>query len=410
MRFVRKDLGSSARALLYFTILIAFSCAGVPEHSSGSEKSPVAQTSIVDKIENQIEKLLGKEEDPEVVKVLLGGDVMFNWGIRDTIKAKGELAPVKGLKDLFAGADLKILNLETPVVSEKNWDTGKAYVFQAKEADLETMSFLGVDLVSLGNNHAMDHGPEGLEETLKFLSDRKISYIGAGKNLESAFKPWTWEGKDTNLRIYSATNVAEGRSHYASTSPGVMPLDADQWVKKFQMENQILNSVKNGPKFLKKGLNGKKSKALPSSQNQFRILSLHWGVEYSPFPTLDQRKIAKTIADSGVNIIIGHHPHIPQGIERIGNSLIFYSLGNLIFGSRNAYLNHNIIVILHIKKSKLIQVELVPIFGKFQNEDHLVRPLEGKEAENFLNEIAVLSQDLGTKIRIEGNRGWIDPD
>ncbi|WP_246048681.1 CapA family protein [Leptospira sarikeiensis] len=394
------------RILLHFQILIALSCATSSEKtSSGEERSNSASSVVsefVEQLESKIEKLLTKEEDPEIVKVLLGGDVMFNWGIRDTIKAKGELAPVKGLKELFTTADLRVLNLETPVVSEKNWDIGKAYVFQAKEADLESMSFLGVDLVSLGNNHAMDHGPEGLEETLKFLSDRKISTIGAGKNLESAFRPWTWDEKETYLRIYSATNVAEGRTHYASMSPGVMPLDADLLVKKFQAENYIMNSAKNVPKLPKKN-----PKTLPS-QNQFRILSLHWGVEYSPFPTLDQRKIAKTLADNGVSVIIGHHPHIPQGIEKIGKTLVFYSLGNLIFGSRNAYLNHNLIVILHIKKSKLIKAELVPIFGKFQNEDHLVRPLEKKEAENFLQEISVLSQDLGTKIRIEDGRGWIE--
>ncbi|PJZ24968.1 metallophosphatase [Leptospira hartskeerlii] len=402
MLFFRKHFISSIRILFCSPFLLALACTGVPENTSGTEPIPETQTSIVSKIETQIDKLFGKEEDPEVVKVLLGGDVMFNWGIRDTIKSKGELAPVKGLKSVFESADLRVLNLETPVVSERSWDHGKAYVFQAKASDLESMSFLGVDLVSLGNNHAMDHGPEGLEETLKFLGDRNIASIGAGKNLESAFRPWIWEGKDTNLRVYSATNVAEGRSHYAGQSPGVMPLDPELILKKFQVEKFQLNSSRAPKK-------DKRSKAI-SPGKQFRILSLHWGVEYSPFPTIEQRKIAKTLADGGLDIIVGHHPHIPQGIEKIGNTIVLYSLGNLIFGSRNAYLNHNLIVILHIKKSKLINIELVPIFGKFQNEDHLVRPLEGKEAENFLKEVAVLSQDLGTKIRIEGDRGWVELD
>ncbi|MEI7011898.1 CapA family protein [Leptospira licerasiae] len=406
MQFFRKQFIYSIPVLFYFPFLLLFACAGVPENPAGSEKPPEPQTNLVDKIGTQIEKLFGKEEDPEVVKVLLGGDVMFNWGIRDTIKSKGELAPVKGLKSVFESADLRVLNLETPVVSEKSWDHGKAYVFQARESDLESMSFLGVDLVSLGNNHAMDHGPEGLEETLKFLGDRNIASIGAGKNLEFAFRPWIWEGKDTYLRVYSATNVAEGRSHYAGQSPGVMPLDPELILKKFQIEKFQLNSIRNGSRGPKKD---KKSKTI-STGKQFRILSLHWGVEYSPFPTMEQRKIAKTLADGGLDIIVGHHPHIPQGIEKIGNTIVFYSLGNLIFGSRNAYLNHNLIVILHIKKSKLINIELVPIFGKFQNEDHLVRPLEGKEAESFLKEIAVLSQDLGTKVRIDGDRGWVELD
>lgn len=402
MRFFRSSrISFRIVALLLFLNGLGFSCAGVSEKEPDSSQN--MGSALVGKIESQIDKLLGKEDDPEIVKILFGGDVMFNWGIRDTIKSKGELAPVKGLQELFQEADLRVLNLETPVISEKAWDQGKAYVFQAKESDLESMSFLGVDLVSLGNNHAMDHGPEGLEETLRFLSQRNISHIGAGKNLEAAFRPWTWDGKNTSLRVYSATNVAEGRSHYASLKPGVMPLDLDLLGKRFQSENAILNSPKNARKF------SKKSPAI-FKESTFKILSLHWGVEYSPFPTPEQRKTAKSLSDHGMKVIIGHHPHIPQGIERIGNTLVFYSLGNLIFGSRNAYLNHNMIVILHIKRGNLLKAELVPIFGKFQNEDHLVRPLKGEEAKNFLHEIAVLSQDLGTKIRIEGERGWIDLD
>lgn len=139
-----------------------------------------------------------------------------------------------------------------------------------------------------------------------------------------------------------------------------------------------------------------------------RIVSLHWGVEYSPFPTSDQRKIARSLIDSGVKIVIGHHPHIPQGVEVYKGGVILYSLGNLIFGSRNSYLNHNLIAILHIRNNHLERVELVPIFGKFQKEDHKIRPVKGVEAQEFLHEIAVLSAELGTKLRVEGDRAFLD--
>lgn len=390
------------RRLSLFSLLLLLNvlgCATISE-SVSDPSSP----GFVERIESEIGKLIGKEKDPEVVKILFGGDVMFNWGIRDTIKSKGELAPVQGLKGLFEEADLRVLNLETPVISEKSWDLGKAYVFQAKESDLESMSFLGVDYVSLGNNHAMDHGPEGLQETIKFLSNRSIFYAGAGNDLDSAFRPWDWEVKEKIFKFYSATSVAEGRAHYAGTKPGVMPLDLELIKKKLQSEKG-----RNVPK--KRPIRSKKSPPEnETASDPFRVFSLHWGVEYSPFPTQEQRRQAKELADQGIKVIIGHHPHIPQGIERIGKSLVFYSLGNLIFGSRNSYLNHNLIVILHIKKGELWKAELVPIFGKFQTEDHLVRPLEGEEAKRFLEEISVLSADLGTKLRIEGDRAWVDLD
>ncbi|EQA47234.1 bacterial capsule synthesis protein [Leptospira broomii serovar Hurstbridge str. 5399] len=378
--------------------------ASPPPVTSASETSGFA-----DQLRSGFEKLIGQEDDPEVLKVLVGGDVMFNWGIRDTIRAKGELAPVQGLKSIFEEVDLRMLNLETPVVSEKSWDLGKSYVFQAKDKDLDSLSYLGVDLVFLGNNHAMDHGLEGIAETRKFLKNRGISFIGAGKNLDEALGPWSLEKKGTKLLVYSATNVAETRENYASDKPGVLYFEP----------SVILPSLKKDPpivpeKFRKKGRKFKKVRAVAPLRRTtildsgFRIVSLHWGVEYSPLPTKEQRDQARLLLENGVQVIVGHHPHIPQGIEKIGRGLVFYSLGNLIFGSRNTYLNHNLIAILHVKKGKLLRAELVPIFGKFQTTIHQVRPLEGDEAKAFLREIAVLSEDLGTKIRIEGDRGWID--
>nr|WP_232224598.1 CapA family protein [Leptospira fainei] len=378
--------------------------------STSPAASPTETSGFADQIRSGFEKLIGHEDDPEVLKVLIGGDVMFNWGIRDTIRAKGELAPVQGLKSIFEEVDLRMLNLETPVVSEKSWDMGKSYVFQAKDKDLDSFSYLGVDLVFLGNNHAMDHGLEGIAETRKFLKARGISFIGAGKNLDEALGPWSLEKKGTKLLVYSATNVAETRENYASDKPGVLYFEPSVILPNLKKDTPIL-PVKLG----RKGRKFKKVRPVPQLRRAsailekgFRIVSLHWGVEYSPLPTKEQRDQARLLLGNGVQVIVGHHPHIPQGIERIGGGIVFYSLGNLIFGSRNTYLNHNLIAILHIKKGKLLRAELVPIFGKFQTEIHQVRPLEGDDAKAFLKEIAVLSEDLGTKIRIDGDRGWID--
>lgn len=385
---------SFCRSKLFFAYSFAFlflSC--LPEFlkNSPSENSETDSPSALAILQDKIDAVLHPEHnhDPELLKVLAGGDVMFNWGIRDTIQKHGEIAPVEGLKSLFGEADFRMVNLETPVVASKTEESKKAYIFTAHEKDLDSLKFLGVDMVFLGNNHSFDHGPNGMIETLDILKKNNILNVGAGKKLPDVLDPLSLSLKGTDLRIHSVTSIAEP-AHYATpVKSGVAPfLFPSLQASFYERRPPARRGVTYSP--------------------PVRIVSLHWGVEYSPFPTPDQRKIAHALIDSGVKVVIGHHPHIPQGIELYRGGVILYSLGNLIFGSRNSYLNHNLIAILHIRKNVLETVELVPIFGKFQKEDHKIRPVQGKEAKEFLHEIAVLSAELGTKLRVEEERAFLD--
>ncbi|MCG6193058.1 CapA family protein [Leptospira sp. FAT2] len=375
-------------AAVFFIPLLFFSCIPGFLKNSSSETNESNSPSALEIIQDKIDAVLHPEHnrDPELLKVLAGGDVMFNWGIRDTIQKHGEIAPVEGLKSLFGEADFRMVNLETPVVASKTEESKKAYIFTAHEKDLDSLKFLGIDMVFLGNNHSFDHGPNGMVETLSILNKNNILNIGAGKKLPDVFDPLHLSLKGSDLRIHSVTAIAE-QSHYATpTKSGVAPFVLPSLQAAFFERRPVRRG--NPP--------------------PVRIVSLHWGVEYSPFPTPDQRKIARALIDSGVKIVIGHHPHIPQGVELYRGGVILYSLGNLIFGSRNSYLNHNLIAILHIRKNVLETVELVPIFGKFQKEDHKIRPVRGKEAQEFLQEIAVLSNELGTRLRVEEERAFLD--
>lgn len=370
-------------------IFFLFSCQFSFLRNSTSEVADSESPSALAILQDKIDSVLHPEHnrDPELLKVLAGGDVMFNWGIRDTIDKHGEIAPVEGLKSLFGEVDFRMVNLETPVVASKTAESKKAYVFTAHEKDLDSLKYLGVDLVFLGNNHSFDHGSRGMVETLDILNKNKILNIGAGKKLPEVLLPLSLSMKGSDLRIHSVTAIAE-QEHYATAlKSGVAPFLLPSLQASF-FERRAGDRLGSGP--------------------PFRMVSLHWGVEYSPVPTQDQRKIARALIDSGVKVVIGHHPHIPQGVEFYRGGVILYSLGNLIFGSRNSYLNHNLIAILHIRKNVLESVELVPIFGKFQKEDHKIRPVTGKEAKEFLQEIAVLSSELGTKLRVEEERAFLD--
>ncbi|WP_241547902.1 CapA family protein [Leptospira stimsonii] len=379
------------RKLIFLSIPILFFSCLLPEtmDSISKEETPESPSALAI-LQDKLDSVLHPEHnrDPELLKVLAGGDVMFNWGIRDTINKHGEIAPVEGLKTLFGEADFRMVNLETPVVASKTEESKKAYIFTAHEKDMDSLKFLEVDLVFLGNNHSFDHGPKGMAETLDILKKNHILNVGAGQKIPEVFGPLNLSLKGNDLRIHSVTAIAEPAHYATATKAGVAPFSLPSLQASF---------------FERRG-GGRQGVGAPP----VRIVSLHWGVEYSPFPTVDQRKIAHALIDSGVKVVIGHHPHIPQGIELYRGGVILYSLGNLIFGSRNSYLNHNLIAILHIRKNALEMVELVPIFGKFQKEDHKIRPVKGKEAKEFLQEIAVLSSELGTELRVEEERAFLD--
>jgi poly-gamma-glutamate synthesis protein (capsule biosynthesis protein) len=316
---------------------------------------------------------------PKKFRVLFAGDVMFDWGLRETMQSRGFFSPIEGLVSIFEEVDFRMVNLETAVsTSDENIDKSKAYVFNAKPEELTLLKRLQIDGVFLANNHSMDYGKKGLEETISNLQANSIQFVGAGPDLNSSYAPLIFPYNNINLQIFSASAIGEARLFATPKTPGAAPYNLKKLLT----------------------LPTKKSGTIP-------ILALHWGIEYRPEPTGDQIQAAHSLIDSGFKVIVGHHPHIPQGIEKYKDGIIIYSLGNFIFGSRNPYLNHNLAVILHFREDKIALCEIVPVFGKFQKEEHFVRPLQREEGNEFLVEIAYLSKKLGTEIEIKNGRGYI---
>ncbi|WCL48315.1 CapA family protein [Leptospira sp. GIMC2001] len=320
---------------------------------------------------------------PKTTKLLFAGDTMFNWGVKETIDRDGYELPFEEWKQIFRRADLRFLNLETPILKDTNVGTkDKSFVFYGAKEDVNLLKFLDLNAVFLGNNHSMDFERDGLSDTLKLLNDSNIVSLGAGFTEAQAFEPKLFTAKGNDFLLYSVSEVGDRHLFARGNSPGIA----------YFYEAKIASEVRRNRARLR---------------NINPILSLHWGWEYNPEPTIGQRRSAQKMIDAGFGAVVGHHPHIPQGIEIYKGKPIIYSLGNFIFGSKNNYLNHNIVVILHYLKNKLVALELIPSFGKFQNRGHDFYPLDPIDAEEFLEEYAILCEKLGTKIQIQGGRGYI---
>ncbi len=319
---------------------------------------------------------------PQTTKIWAGGDVMFNWGVRDSIKADDPLYSFRSFQPLLKNMDLTLVNLETPVLKKKpSADKLKSYVFYAEEAHLDILKQIGVQAVFLANNHSMDFGAQGLSETVGLLHEKKILFAGAGKNSVDASLPFSWKKNQTEYHFFSASEIGEKRLFADGGSPGVNPLAVAS----------LLNDRR-------RRANGK-----------IAILSLHWGLEYSPEPTDTQRKMAKELINGGFKVILGHHPHVPQGIEVFNGGAVIYSLGNFFFGSKNLYLKHNVSVVLHFQEQRLLVIEVIPVFGKHQDVsgDQYFEPLSPIFAEDFLKEYSLQCEKLGTELVIKGGRGYV---
>ena len=197
-----------------------------------------------------------------------------------------------------------IANLEVPVLGEEKNNAKKAHLFSDPGITNEILRRLNIVCVSLANNHILDCGREGLRNTIALLDKAGIYHTGAG-----------FKNEHVRPVVFSLDNVRIGFAAYAdpSTHPGTDAFN-DLFFNTFNITTAIddLNSVRD--------------------RVDMYIISLHWGKDYSFYHEQWQVDTARKLADSGADIIMGHHSHTLQAVETYGSAQIFYGLGSLVFG------------------------------------------------------------------------------
>lgn len=258
------------------------------------------------------------------LSIVVVGDTGFNSAgaqVDSSGMRKGK--QVTSFTDALAGVaphidgDLAFANLET-VVTDRNdippETKGKAaFHFRSHPAALKAMIDAGFNLFSLANNHAYDYGAAGIEETLYHLAvantAKAIAYAGIGSNFAEATKPGCLDLGGTRIGL-SAIGIVTGdqpQSRAAPNKPGQA-----SYRDRADFEAAV-DKLAN----------------LPAD---YRILSIHYGTEGRVEPDELQLKDWRQFAagEKGIDLIVGHHPHVAQGVETSGKSLIFYGLGNFL--------------------------------------------------------------------------------
>jgi poly-gamma-glutamate synthesis protein (capsule biosynthesis protein) len=214
----------------------------------------------------------------------------------------GPLYPFDAVRPLLSDADITFGNLEG-TFTDRGAAMPKTYTFRTPPRHARGLAEAGIDVVSLGNNHSMDFGEEGLLDTLAALDAAGIKHAGAGVDDWSARRPAFVEANGLRLAFLSY-NAAPGAPPAGPATPGVA------WAS-FEAIRQDV--------------------ALALDDADLVIVSLHAGVEYQDAPSYEQRALARAAVDAGAVLVLGHHAHVLQGWERYGEGLIVYGLGNFVF-------------------------------------------------------------------------------
>ena len=229
------------------------------------------------------------------------GDISFTGNIDKKPSAK----IFKKISDTWADSDLVVGNLEGPLLDNGRSIPGKC-VLKADPGWADILSESGINLVSLANNHMMDFGAKGLFNTINILKNTGIHFLGAGENLKKACSPLILELNNVRIGFLARSSVLISSSSYYATQnkPGIAFFNYEETIRQVQKLKLKVDII---------------------------ILLIHWGIENYQFPSPSQRTLAKQLLENGVNIIMGHHPHVLQGIEYIEKGIVAYSLGNFLF-------------------------------------------------------------------------------
>ncbi len=216
--------------------------------------------------------------------MLIGGDVML-------ATKSGNLSPFSSeIEELIGRIPYSIVNLET-VLYRNGQSLEKAVILRSDPTMAEYLHKVGVKAVTIANNHIMDFGIDGFKNTCEALEANRIAYCGDVG--EGSQKPCIFEtgGECVGILGYS----------FFSTK-----------------RNEMLTAREDILRLKSEGI-------------KWTIIHLHWGEEYVAYPSPEQQRVARHLIDAGADVIVGHHPHVVQGIEKYKNGVIFYSLGNFNF-------------------------------------------------------------------------------
>lgn len=322
--------------------------------------------------ENKVDKS-SQEMTPDRLPdttVSIVGDISLadNWSVMPAYDARG--LGVDGILsaealDIMRGSDLMVANSEFTVSNRGSAIPGKAYTFRANPDRLSIYDDMGVDLVTLANNHVYDFQGDAFNDMLDAFVQRNMPHIGAGHNLEEAKKAYYYKAPSGQTIAFVNASRAE---KWGIDTPGAT--ETTGGILLCYDTAHFVDAIKTA-----------------KANSDIVVAIIHWGTESSHVLEQVQIDTAKEYIDAGADMIVGGHAHTLQGIDFYNGKPIIYNLGDYIFNDMSEPT-----AIFQFKLSPEGELKYYFIVG--WQENMYTRILSGEERQNLVNQVESWSPNI----------------
>jgi len=306
-------------------------------------------------------------EEIQAEPIVLGfaGDINLDEASYPVAKYDSEKKGILGglssdLVEEMNAADVMILNNEFAYSTRGTKTPDKSYTFRADPSRVGILNEMGVDIVSLANNHALDYGPDALLDTFDALDGAGIEYIGAGIDMDRAKAPIYFSVGDKTIAYVAASRVVFSMDWYANDTRLGMIGTYDPTL--------FLESIKEA-----------------AENSDYVVAFVHWGVERENYPQTYQRTLATQYIDAGADAVVGCHPHVLQGFEYYKGKPIAYSLGNFWFSNSSRDTGF---LKLYLDTDDTVRMQILPANSKSTFTSLMTDEAKKKTYFEFMEEIS----------------------
>ncbi len=320
------------------------------------------------------------------ITLVLGGDFAPTDAAMPLIRARGYQYPYLATAGILASADVAFANLEAPVTDSNDaFPLWKKYIYKVAPEATRAWQWLGLDVVSLANNHVSDYRDRGVRDTVRHLDAAGIAHVGAGTTESEARRPVIVDVGGTKIGFLA---YLEDKPLY------------NLYLRAYAVGDRVGSA---------RALRGDLAEDIRRLRPLVDVLvvSLHWGENYQAV-TGAQEALGRWLVDQGVDVVAGHHPHDVQPVEVRGHGVILYSLGNYAWGAPgHGHLRVGFLARVRVSQrsgdqaGRVVGVELVPIATQNRLVQYQPRPLVAGELA-WLDPFLAAAATRAAQVQVEG--------
>jgi len=313
------------------------------------------------------------------ISIVASGDILLGGSAAATLKRHGFDYAFDATREALASADLALGNLEAPLTDSQDEFGDKRFRFKVPPRAAGALKNAGFDVLTLANNHMGDFGHQGVIDTVDALRAAGLKSTGAGANITQAREPAIVEIDGLKIALLAYSNTFPKEFYATKSRPGTAPGYPSFFVSDIKKARKRADVV---------------------------IVSFHWGGEALTAPKDYQQTLGRQAIEAGAQVVIGHHPHVLQGVEFYRDGVIYYSLGNFAFGSYSKTAKSSALARITLHDATLYKAEILPLDVYNIEVGFQPRPLTQEPAYTFIQDFSSLCSPLGTSLERQPDLFW----